>query len=626
MAVLFTGTACSQNSIADPELTAVPEVSPTPEVLTDPLVVCLGETPNTLYPYGNPNEAAQTVLQTVYDNPVDLLSYQYRPGVLTGLPGLADGSARVQLVDVQPGETILASDGRARPLSPGVRLRPAGCRSDDCAEVYSGGSLQMEQLSATFQLRADLAWADGTPVTAADSVYAFQVNSDPGTPASPYRTKRTASYTALDDKSVQWLGIPGFLDQEYQNNFWTPLPQHQIGSANPAQLPDNESAARTPLGYGPYTVVSWQGDEINLRVNRHYNPAPRMDQLTFRVVGTDGAANLEKVISGECHILDATAAANIDEATLAGLQSEGKVTAAWADNQAWEVLSFGIHPYAYDEDGYKQVSGDRPDFLGDERTRQAIAMCLDRQALVNEIAGGQLAVMNTYLPPGHPLFNSNAAAYSYDPTGAANLLREAGWSEYTGDPRKSIAVENIFGTVPFELTYTHLDDAYSTAMAQSLAQDLNECGILVTLVGLPQEAFYAEGPGAPVFGRNFDLAQFPWQLSQQPPCSLYLSQAVPGPDLEEYPYGWGGANISGWQNEEFDAACYKASGAIPGEADYQEGHQQAQAIFAEQLPAIPLFTRQQAVVARPDLCGLAFDSTGGLTWNVEQLAYGEYCQ
>lgn len=604
----------------------MPTASPTPEVLTEPLVFCLGETPNTLYPYGEPNQAAKTVLQTVYDTPVDLLSYGYQPGVLTGVPSLSDGSAQVQVVEVQPGKIILASDGRARPLNPGVRLRPAGCRSDDCAEVYAGGTLQMEQLSATFQLRSDLAWADGTPLTADDSVYAFQVNSDSGTPATHYKTKRTASYTALDDHSVQWVGIPGFLDPEYQSNFWIPLPQHQVGSSNPAQLIDNELVAKTPIGYGPFTVLSWEGGEISMRMNSYYTPAPLMDQITFRVVGTDGTANIEKVLNEECDILDTTAANGVGEGALTNLQSEGKVMAAWADSDAWEVLTFGIRPYSYDQDGYKQVSGDRPDFLGDVRTRQALAMCLDRQALVNDLTSGQPAVMNTYTPTSHPLNNSSAAAYPYDPGATSNLLREAGWSEYTGDPRKSIAVENIFGNVTFELTYTHLDDAYSAALARSLAQDLSECGIQVNLQPLSQEAFYAQGSGAPVFGRNFDLAQFSWQASQQPLCSLFLSNAIPGADLEEFPYSWGGANISGWQNEAYDAACQKALGALPGEADYQEGHRQAQAIFAEELPAIPLFTRQQAVVARPDLCGLTFDSTGGLTWNVESLAYGEYCQ
>ena len=163
LALLLLSAACSQNTAPDAELTVIPEASPTAEILKEPLVVCLGEAPSTLYPYGDLNASAETILPTLYDNPVDLLSYQYQAGILTGLPSLSDGSAQILVVEVQPDVTILAADGQTRPLKPGVRLRPAGCRSDNCAQVYTGEPIQMEQLTVTFQMRNDLAWADGTP-------------------------------------------------------------------------------------------------------------------------------------------------------------------------------------------------------------------------------------------------------------------------------------------------------------------------------------------------------------------------------------------------------------------------------------------------------------------------------
>jgi peptide/nickel transport system substrate-binding protein len=622
--VIMAGCGGKQAPSVD-QGTATPEATPTVELTTEPLVVCLGEAPDTLYPYGNPNSSAQLIIQAVYDSPVDVYSYGYLAGILTQLPSLTDGSAQLQAVYVQPGQTVLASDGQPRPLAPGVLLRPAGCRSEDCSVVYDGSPLQMDQLSATFQLRDGLAWADGTPLTAQDSVYAFQVNSDPGTPASKYETSRTAGYQALDDKRVQWTGVPGFLDPGYQSNFWTPLPQHQVGGGNPAQLATTDILAKTPMGYGPFIVVEWGSSQITLHKNPIYSPAPKMDQLIFKVVGTDGAANLQRIQNGECHVLDEKASEGIDAATLMSLQNEGKIRAAWADSGAWEALYIGIRPYSYDQEGYRQVSGDRPAFFGDPRTRQAIALCLDRQGLLQSLSLSPSALMNTYLPSSHPLYNASAAVYGYDPNAASNLLGETGWSAYSSGPRTAISVAEITGNVPFEISYYHLNDATSTRVAQALAANLNNCGIQVTLFPLSAEQLYATGEGAPVFGRNFDLAQFSWQTSLQPPCSLFLSQQVPGEDLTLYPYNWGGANISGWQNADYDAACQTALGALPGEAAYAQGYQQAQAIFAEQLPAIPLFVHQQAVVARPDLCGLDYNATTGLLWNVEKLAYGQYC-
>src|SRR5512138_3744602 len=50
------------------------------------LTVCLGAEPNTLYPLGNPNDAAQSVLAAIDDGPIDVVNYQYQPVALTRVP------------------------------------------------------------------------------------------------------------------------------------------------------------------------------------------------------------------------------------------------------------------------------------------------------------------------------------------------------------------------------------------------------------------------------------------------------------------------------------------------------------------------------------------------------------
>ncbi len=76
--------------------------TPTP-VIPRTLTVCLGEEPNTLYPFGNPNEAAQSVLAAIDDGPIDTISYDYQPVILKKLPSLADGDAQILPVDVKCG-------------------------------------------------------------------------------------------------------------------------------------------------------------------------------------------------------------------------------------------------------------------------------------------------------------------------------------------------------------------------------------------------------------------------------------------------------------------------------------------------------------------------------------------
>jgi peptide/nickel transport system substrate-binding protein len=52
----------------------------------------------------------------------------------------------------------------------------------------------------------------------------------------------------------------------------------------------------------------------------------------------------------------------------------------------------------------------------------------------------------------------------------------------------------------------------------------------------------------------------------------------------------------------------------------------AQSIFAEELPALPLYYRIRLVATRPDLCGvLARDPLESALWNLEKFNDGEGC-
>jgi ABC-type transport system substrate-binding protein len=58
---------------------------------------------------------------------------------------------------------------------------------------------------------------------------------------------------------------------------------------------------------------------------------------------------------------------------------------------------------------------------------------------------------------------------------------------------------------------------------------------------------------------------------------------------------------------------------------YLEAHHEAQRLFSELLPSIPLFSPIQFVATRPDMCNVILDPTGGDMWNIEEFDYGEGC-
>jgi len=159
-----------------------------------------------------------------------------------------------------------------------------------------------------------------------------------------------------------------------------------------------------------------------------------------------------------------------------------------------------------------------------------------------------------------------------------------------------------------------------------LAQSMAECGIEAKLQYIDASEFFADGPEGPVFGRRFDLAQFAWFTGVEPSCYLWWSGGIPGEDVAVFPFGWGGWNVSGYSNPEFDTACGIATQSVPGMPEYEENHMLAQAILAEDLPIIPLIQPLKIAVSRPDMCGLVVDSTQSTEfWNIEEFDYGDGC-
>ncbi|HUF39420.1 MAG TPA: hypothetical protein VMN57_12920 [Anaerolineales bacterium] len=188
--------------------TLPPEKSPVSALST--LVVCLGAEPDTLYINGGSMLVASHVWEAIYDGPIDSRSFDYQAVILEKLPSLADGGAVIQSVEVAPGELFVDADGLPATLEPGVVYRPGGCRSDDCAQTYAAGdgSIELDQMVVTFKLLPSLLWSDGAPLTAADSVYHWNLDADPDTPQSKFLIERSAAYEALDEVFAQRQDAP----------------------------------------------------------------------------------------------------------------------------------------------------------------------------------------------------------------------------------------------------------------------------------------------------------------------------------------------------------------------------------------------------------------------------------
>jgi len=615
---LFGGSAAEEADTPplEPTETMIPPTA-TP-IPPETLIVCLLDEPQSLYLYGAASRSADTVLQAVYDGPFDLLDYAYQPVLLEAMPDLASGQVLQNTVTVQNGDRYLNPVTMLPDtLKYGKPYRPAGCASPACQLSYSGGDAQMEQVEVVFRLREGIQWSDGEPLTAADSVFSFNLDRHPDTPTSKYVADRTQLYEALSELEVRWAGIPGFIDPDYGSNFWSPLPEHVLGMQDPADLPSYEQAARMPLGWGPYVIESWQDQQITLNRNPLYfrsaEGLPYFDRLVFRFLQGDADSALQQLATGECDVLDESLLPVSVIESLQDLQQQGTAAFDWAPGSVIERLDFNT------------ARTDSADvrFFEDSLTRQAVAACIDRNGLVQEVLRGLGAVPNTYLPNGHPLEAADISYPAYDPAAGMALLDQAGWREVEGDEvqgRVAQSVWNVPAGTPFAFTLKAADGDLQRQIVESIRTDLAACGITVLPEYAPAAELFSSWPDGSVFSRSFSAVLWAWPVFSSPPCELYQSGQIPS-DGNRY-----GINAAGFNNPQYDQACGTVLLSLADSPAALEAAAQTERILAEQVPGLPLFERPRITAFAADLCGVDVNSSAfSVLWNLELISRGGDC-
>jgi len=636
IAVLITLTvlaACAQPveldlpAVEQPTSADTPAVEPpTPIPTPKTLIVCLGQEPDSLYRYsesylyGGASRAAETVLQTVYDGPLNVRSYQYEPVILEKLPSITDGDARLESIDVVEGD-LYFDPVTLQPatLEVGDQYLPSGCNSSDCLRTFSGGEVAMDQIVAEFHIRSNVNWSDGAPVTAADSVFSFGIDQHVDTPTLKTQADRTASYEALSTNTVGWTGIPGYVDSEYFSNFWSPLPEHQLGELSAEELLAANETNRSPLGWGPYVIEEWRpGNDIRMSRNPAYfrsgEGLPAFETLLFRFLDGSPPASIEQLLTSECDILDESAIADsldvqvLDTEALSELQrlsNSGAISLASTAGAEMERLDFSLAP----------LSSNGPQ--SDIQFRTAMASCIDRNGMAQELLLGLTDVPETYLPSSHPLYADEDSVTDYDPEKAGELLDELGWTDHDADlqtPRVAKGVTGVREDTELSLQYLTTPDGLHQAVAEWIQNDLRQCGIALETEFVSQIELFEPWPDGPAFGRNFETIGWAWPSWVSPLCEMFHSAELPS---AASPLG---VNAAGFSSAEYDAACGVLLHSLPESPEYTQAAHVTQQILSEALPSIPLYMRPRLIAHRAEICGIQVDPTeySGL-WNLEEI-------
>lgn len=239
--------------------------------------------------------------------------------------------------------------------------------------------------------------------------------------------------------------------------------------------------------------------------------------------------------------------------------------------------------------------------LSDIRVRQAIAHCIDRQALIASVYpyvdDKAALLMDTFLPKTHWAYGGNITDYAYDPEAGKALLEEAGWTDPDGDGVRQNAAGDALA-----LKFTTTTAQFRQTWAAVAEQNLADCGIQMIRLHVPASWWFGDTTG--LARRDFELGAFAW-VGQADPTgrTLYACNQIPLPSNN-----WEGQNYMGWCNEKASAAIILANNTLEREKRIEAYHI-VQEEFSKDMVSLPVFQRAEAEAWSNNLEGLKVDPT-----------------
>jgi len=459
-------------------------------------------------------------------------------------------------------------------------------------DLVSRAKATAHALSYTIRRNAYWNWAGRRlPVTYADFVYTWEQLVNPNNAvADRDGYDRITGYTHKGLRQITFTWKEPYA--QWQDLFSTVYPSAAL------QGVDFNNLWRTcicgtdgkPIADGPYYLASYvKGQGSTLAANPFwYGHKPRIKTVVFKVI-TDTSAEVQAMRAGQVDAINPTF--GLDLAPLKAVRgiTYGQVPGL---NQEHIDIQFG-----------KQANP----LLRAPWMREVLLRAIDRTALIAAAFGplaGSSRPLNSivYYQPDAG-YRPHFGRWTYSPKAALAILRR----HCVGGPtRPSEANDAYFSCSGIAATfrYTYASGNPTRAMREQIvAQQLKAIGIQIVNTPLPGNAIFGSG-GLP--SGNWDLADFAW---------------VTSPDPGDFAPIWGCAgpsNFLGYCNR-VATNLLDETNRTPSPTKRRALFERADALFAKDIPTIPLYSQPSPLIRRSSLAGTQNNpSPTGFTWNIER--------
>jgi len=445
----------------------------------------------------------------------------------------------------------------------------------EAVPTLENGGVQLNPMRVTYELRPDLKWSDGQPLTSEDVKFTWQAIVNPNFKRGGFNFGEGYDLIEKVDTPDPRTAILTFKGNyaAYNGMFRALLPKHVLDGKDINTDPFN----RVPVSNGPMRVKEWiSGQYSQMERNPFYRVAgrPYLDGLTMKFL-TATNTRINQLQTGEVQYINQVPWDRMEEiAQFPGVAIQSLVV------NSWEHLDFNF----------------RNPTLQDLAVRQAFAMGIDKKSIAEKVLQGKVPVADNVVTPLSWAHNPNVTKWEYNVEKARQTLENAGWKAGSGGVREKGGQRLSFDCV------TYAGDALRERVQQVIQAQMREVGIELRIQNYPPNTFFEQ-----VNDGKFDIKIHRWISSAEPGfASFFASDRMPPRGLNNV--FWDNAEIS----KVFDEADREVDQNKRKELLFR-----AQDILARELPTIPLFYRPNVIATTAKLKNVRMNPTNdGDMWAV----------
>lgn len=436
-----------------------------------------------------------------------------------------------------------------------VKFDSQGLPQPDLAESWT---ISQDGLIYTVTLKNNLKWHDGQKLTASDVAYTANMMVSGGSYVSDDLKAfwKEIKVVVLDDTHIQFVLPEAFAPFLDYLSFGV-LPEHILGDKTIDEIASDKFNL-APVGSGPYMFSSIEVENnqitgITLKAfNEYAGGAPYIREFVIRYYA-DSASALQAYKDGFVQGIS-----NLSNEVLPSALAESNLAVYSGRLPEVSMIFFNLNDESVD-------------FFQKTNIRKAFYMALNRDQMISQFFNGQAIKANGVIFPDTWAYLDSSPSVEYDPDQAALLLKEAGFVLSGEENPVRMKDEQ---ELKFVLSYP--DDELHKNLAEYIQKAWQSLGASVTIEAVPSDLFVSETLSA----KSYQAALVDINLSSTP-------------DPDPYPF-WdrgeisGGQNYSQWDNRVASDILEQARITT----DFTERtrlYHNFQAIFAQELPALPLY-------------------------------------